>query len=414
MQIVVVDSTITTPPTGGAHTFVVELTCALVRRGEQVSLVTQPGPERSLVSAMREAGVEVREDIWRAVDLPEERAGRLASWVNGRGADVYLVSVSPDAGWLALPLLDARTATVAVVHSDGPAFYEPLRHYQSFIDCAVGVSRETLRKIVSYCGVEAGRARQIPYGVASITREESEARADATARGRAPLRAGYVGRLVQSQKRVLDLVPLAAEMRRRGLDFELHLVGDGPERAPLEEGFRAAGVGGRVKFWGWLSSAEVKGRLRELDVLLLVSDVEGLPVAMLEAMGHGVVPVVTRLDSGNAELVREGVNGFLEGVGDFAAFAERLLALERDRGRLAEMGRAAWETGRDYSVERMTERYAAAFAESAGAAPARRGSGPGKFPVMRSCVSRYPFWLRKLKRRVLVSAGRAGYEAVKT
>jgi len=112
--------------------------------------------------------------------------------------------------------------------------------------------------------------------------------------------------------------------------------------------------------------------------------------------------------------VREGVNGFLEGVGDFAAFAERLLTLEGDRGRLAAMSRAAWETGQDYSVERMTERYAAAFAESAGAAPARRGAGPGKFPVMRSCVSRYPFWLRKLKRRVLVAAGRAGYEAVKT
>lgn len=406
MHIVVVDSTITTPPTGGAHTFVVELTCALVRRGERVSLVTQPGPERSLVNAMRDAGVEIHEEIWRAVDLPEERARRLASWVNGQGADAYIVSVSPDAGWLALPLLDARTATVAVVHSDGPAFYEPLRHYQSFIDCAVGVSRETVRKIVSYCGVEAGRARQIPYGVGSITRAEMEARAEATARGRAPLRAVYVGRLVHSQKRVLDLVPLAAEMHRRGLNFELHLVGDGPERAALEEGFRAAGVDGQVKFWGWLSSAEVKGRLRELDVLLLVSDVEGLPLAMLEAMGHGVVPVVTRIDSGNAELVREGVNGFLEEVGDFAAFTERLLTLEADRERLAAMSRAAWETGQDYSVERMTERYAAVFAESAGAAPARRGNG---FPVMRSCVSRYPFWLRKIKRRVLVAAGREGY-----
>jgi glycosyltransferase involved in cell wall biosynthesis len=407
MQIVVVDSTITTPPTGGAHTFVVELTCALARRGERVSLVTEPGPERSLVRGMREGGVEIREDVWRAVDLPEERAARLAAWVNGRGADAYVVSVSPDAGWLALPLLGARTATVSVAHSDGPAFYEPLRHYQSFVDCAVGVSRETVRKIVSYCGVPWERARQIPYGVSSITREELEARAAATARSRAPLRAGYVGRLVNSQKRVLDLVPLAAEMSRRGLDFELHLVGDGPERAPLEEGFRAAGVGGRVKFWGWMSSAEVKGRLRELDVLLLVSDVEGLPVAMLEAMGHGVVPVVTRLDSGNAELVREGVNGFLAGVGDFAAFAEHLLALGADRRRLAAMSRAAWETGQDYTVGRMVERYLEVFAESAGAAPGRRGDGG--FPVMRSCVSRYPFWLRRIKRRVLVAAGRGGY-----
>jgi glycosyltransferase involved in cell wall biosynthesis len=411
MRIDIVDTTITTPPTGGAHTFLVELCSALAARGESVSLVTHPGPEQSLTSSLRAAGVEVRDNLWRAVDLPEQRAARLADWVNGRASDIYAVSVSPDAGWLALPLLGPRTGTVSVAHSDGPAFYEPVKHYQPFIDCAVGVSRETLRKLISYCGVPPERARQIPYGVGSLTRAEMEARLAASAHRRGPLRVGYVGRVVQSQKRVLDLIPLAAEMRRRDLKFELHVIGDGSERAPLEQGLREAGLDGHVKFWGWLSSAEVKRRLRELDVLVLLSDCEGLPVAMLEAMGHGAVPVVTRIESGNAELVHHGVNGFLERLGDFAAFTERFIALEQNRDGLAAMSRAAWETGQGYTVERMSERYVEAFAEITGMnrPRARRTPGGRGYPVMPSCVSRYPFWLRRAKRLLQVAAGRAGY-----
>jgi glycosyltransferase involved in cell wall biosynthesis len=408
MHVVVVDSTITTPPTGGAHTFLVELCAALAGRGHRVALVTEPGPERALTDSVRGSGVEVVEDVWRAVHLPEERAARLAAWVNGRGADVYLVSVSPDAGWLALPLLDARVGTVSVAHGDSPAFYEPVRHYRDFVDCAVGVSRETLRKIVSRCGVPPERARQIPYGVASLSPEEMEARVSAGSAG--PLRVGYVGRIVSHEKRVLGLAPLAEEMRRRGFAFELHVVGDGPERPALEEGFRARGVEGHVKLWGWLSPAEVKARLRELDALVLLSDHEGLPVAMLEAMGHGVVPVVTRIDSGNVELVREGENGLLAEVDDFAGFAGLFGGLARDRARLASMSRAAWETGRGYGVGRMLERYLEAFDAIKGGGPrAPRPDARGGYPLMPSTVSRYPVWVRKIKRRVLVAAGRGRY-----
>ncbi|MFZ0749425.1 MAG: glycosyltransferase family 4 protein [Pyrinomonadaceae bacterium] len=408
MHIVVVDSTITTPPTGGAHTFLVELCTALVGRGHRVTLVTEPGPDQSLTNTMQMACVEVIDAMWRSVDLPEERAARLAAWVNGNRADVYVVSVSPDAGWLAVPLLESRVGTVSVTHSDGPTFYEPLKHYSDFVDCAVGVSQETARKIVSYCGVPTARAHHIPYGVGSLTPAEAEARIRNAASRVDPLRVAYVGRLVQSQKRVLDLVPLAEEMRRRGVKFELHVIGEGPERRQLEKGFAAAGLNSQVTFWGWLRSNDVKRRLQELDVLVLLSELEGLPVAMLEAMGHGVVPVVTRIESGAAELVSEGVNGFLVNVGDFATFADRFAELERDRARLATMSQAAWETSRAYTVERMVERYLELFNEIRSGDSTRPRVASG-YPVMRSCVSPYPFWLRKIKRRVLVATGRGHY-----
>jgi glycosyltransferase involved in cell wall biosynthesis len=408
MRIIIIDTTLTTPPTGGAQTFLVELGGALVERGWTVSVVTQPGPVEEIVASLRRAGVEVREDIWAASDLPEERAGRLAAWANAQRPDVYLVSISPDAGWLALPQLDAHIATVTVAHNDVSAFYEPLRHYHPFVDCAVGVSEDIHRKIVERCHVPAERARRIAYGVHTLTPGEVEARCAVSADGDAPLRVGYVGRIVQEQKRVFDFPPLVEELKRRGVSFEFELIGDGSERAALEEEFRKSGLWGDVKFRGWLASAEVKRRLSELDVFLLLSDYEGLPVALLEAMAHAVVPVVTEIESGNVEVVRDGESGFVVRVGDVRGAAERLAFLAGDRAALGRMRRAAWERSLQFSVQRMVENYVACFEHvtSAGFSREHRLGAARPFPVMQSCRSRYPFWIRKIKARVLTSNSR--------
>ncbi len=110
MHVVFVDTTLTTPPTGGAQTFLVILCRGLVERGWKVSVVTEPGPERSIVEALLGVGAETVEHLWHYCHLPEERAERLADWVNQHSPALYVVSISPDVGWLALPLLDSNIA----------------------------------------------------------------------------------------------------------------------------------------------------------------------------------------------------------------------------------------------------------------------------------------------------------------
>ena len=403
MRSVFVDATLTTPPFGGATTFLAELCCALASQGEQVTVVAQPGSDDSIVQRLRASGVDVRLDLWRPTHLPEERAKRLAAWVNHEKADVYVISISPDAGWLALPLLAHSVATMAVVHADGPAFYSPLRHYAQFIDCAVGVSKSIHDRIIDECSIPASRGRHIPYGVPLLSLAELRERL-----AREPdekFRVAYLGRLVQGHKRVLDLIPLAAELKRRELQFELNLIGDGEERGALEAGFAAGNVGLEVKFWGWLNPEQVRKRLKELDAVVLLSDSEGLPLALLESMGHGVVPIVTRIKSGLTEVVREGDNGFLVEVGDIPAFVDRVALLARDRKRLSQMQLQAWETSQDFSLDKMVATYEETFKQLAAA----KQSAPAhaidrSYPVMASCRSRYPFWLRKLK-RYAVAAG---------
>ncbi len=402
MHVCIVDTTLTTPPTGGAQTFLVELCQALVRMYWQVSVITQPGPDAAIVGSLRKSGTTVLDDIWRRSDLPEERGLSLAKWVNSQKPDVYVVSISPDVGWLALPLLAPSIPTISIAHNDVGAFYEPVAHYAPLLDCAVGVSQETARRLSEDSGIAAERVRQIPYGIHSLTPAEAGRRFAADRKPGAPLRIGYVGRMVEEQKRVTDFLGLAGELRRLAVPFELHFIGDGDERPGLEAAFTQNGFGQEVKFWGWLSQDQVREKLAELEVFALLSDYEGLPVALLEAMGHALAPVVTRIPSGNEQLIREGENGLLFPVGNMVAAAHHLSRLATDPPLLRGLRRSAWETAREYSVARMAQRYQDLFKEISQPSFPRthRLNAPQPYPLLPACRSRYPTWLRKIKYRL--------------
>lgn len=395
MRIAVIDTTLMRSPTGGGQTFLGHLTTALGSSGHQIDVISEEGPETMIAERIRAAGARIHTDVWPRRTIPEDRASRLAARVQGLGVDAFVVSISPDAGWLALPLLHSDIVTAAIVHNDSPAFYRPMAHYAAFVDRAVGVSMETHRHIVTTCNVPAGRARHIPYGVPRLSLERAATRWNTPREG--PLRIGYVGRVVTGQKRVQDIPLLLRELDDRGVDFQLDVVGGGDASAWLQEEVARGRSRGRVRFWGWLPSAAVTERLLELDVLVMLSDVEGLPLALLEAMAHAVLPVVTQTRSGNPEVISDGQNGYLMPIGDVRAFADRLQALARDSATLRRLREAAWTTSEHYSVERMARAWLSCLNRDRLRAP----RPPGPFPIMLSCQSIYPRWLRRLKWRVV-------------
>jgi glycosyltransferase involved in cell wall biosynthesis len=115
---------------------------------------------------------------------------------------------------------------------------------------------------------------------------------------------------------------------------ELDLVGPGALRGELEALARALGLGDRVRFHGALPEPHVAALLGRADLFVLASVVErsgfmeGIPVALMEALAAGVPVVATRL-SGVPELVRDGDTGLLAEPGDAASLRA---ALERAIG----------------------------------------------------------------------------------
>lgn len=149
--------------------------------------------------------------------------------------------------------------------------------------------------------------------------------------------------------------------------ISVDLVGEGSRRAELEAYAASLGLGGRVRFLGAQDEDAVAALLATADVFVLPSIVaadgqmEGIPVALMEALAAGVPTVATNL-SGIPELVEDGVTGLLAEPGDAADLAAALagtLAEPDAVRRRAVAGRERVE--REYDVRRSADALAARF-----------------------------------------------------
>ena len=155
-------------------------------------------------------------------------------------------------------------------------------------------------------------------------------------------------------KRPADCVRVLAKVVA-DVDAELWMVGDGPERGPVERLAHELGVKPRVRFMG--KQDHVERLLPQTDVLLLPSEHEAFGLAALEAMACGVVPVATRT-GGVGELIAHGQDGYLEAVGDVDAMAARVRELFADPVRRGAMAAAARRTAQArFSTELIIPSY---------------------------------------------------------
>lgn len=165
--------------------------------------------------------------------------------------------------------------------------------------------------------------------------------------GAGPRRADllFVGRLAPVKCADIFLRAVAIAARERP-DLTAAVVGDGPLRPALERLAQDLRIADRVAFAG--QEKDVAAWLRGARVLVLTSESEGLPLSVMEALTCGVPAVVA--DVGElADLVADGVNGFLVGSRDPAAFAARALeALEPARN--AALSRAARRSARGHDI----------------------------------------------------------------
>ncbi|MCL3837899.1 glycosyltransferase family 4 protein [Aeromicrobium sp. zg-Y1362] len=227
----------------------------------------------------------------------------------------------------------------------------PMRRVQGWVvrgSAAVTVMNEEMARIVTDLG--ATDVRVLPMG-ADLGAFRHHAARD---RGQEPeLCLLFVGRMVEKK----GLAVLLDALARTGPAVRLTVVGDGPLRAELEQ--RAPDG---VVFAGQLGRSGLAAAYARADVVVAPSveaasgDKDGLPVAMLEAMGSGCAVIASDLPGLN-EAVVDGVSGLLTPSGDPAALAAAIDKLDQDRDLLRRLAHAAAERAENYSIEATGDRY---------------------------------------------------------
>ena len=160
-------------------------------------------------------------------------------------------------------------------------------------------------------------------------------------------RVACIGRL-DAEKGHRILIDAAQILKRRNVEVELVLLGDGPERAALEELIAADDLAEQVRIMGWVDGESVRRVIASSRAVVLPSFAESLPVVLMEALALGR-PVIATRTGGVAELVEPGVNGWLVDAGSAEQLAGALGdALSLSEELLAELGRA----GRRIVLER--------------------------------------------------------------
>ena len=325
--------------------------------------------------ALERAGIPVTRITIQGAHT-EAAVSAMLSAVAADPPDVFVPNCSAEAHVAARFLRDAGVVTLTVMHSDDPYYHDLFGLFVAGrpewrVSAVVSVS-EALREMAT--------ARQpdrpvpllhAPYGVPTPS---------AVAGWRPDrFRAIYVGRLVEYQKRVARTTAhfvAAAQVVPR---FEAVLYGDGGAQGDVARIIASAACDDRVRLGGTLHHGAIQATMAGAQVFVLLSDFEGLSIALMEAMATGLVPIVSRTRSGATDLVRHGETGFIIDADDREAFILICRRLSEDRALWESLSRAARATVAEHGYT--SAGCAARWADFLhGLVPAERQASPLSIP----------------------------------
>ena len=324
-----------------------------------------------MIPRLREQGIDARVDLlcsgnktganaewYRAQKVPlrwsrwqndtQQSVRQCLRWLREYLPHIYVPSCILPAYFAAAEAKRCGARTIGILHSDDPFYWGIVDEFvhgseQWRLNELVTVS-SFLQDAVQSNARSTISVHKIPYGVAM-----PELRA---AQGTEKLRIVYTGRLVEEQKRISDLARAFCCIARQHANLEAWIVGAGKAEANVKSIIRAAGMEERVILKGRVDPARIHETLAECQIFVLLSDYEGVPVSLMEAMAVGLVPICLKTRSGVDEVISHMNNGII--VTDREnSFTDAVSYLVGDREALSKLSTAARRTILDrYSEER--------------------------------------------------------------
>jgi glycosyltransferase involved in cell wall biosynthesis len=123
-------------------------------------------------------------------------------------------------------------------------------------------------------------------------------------------------------------VEVAAQILPKHPDWKWIICGEGPERNRLETMLAKAGLQEQMKLLGLVT--DMDSMYAQAAILVMTSEMEGLPMVLLEGKAHGLPLVAFDIMTGPSDIIDDGINGYLTEPFDTDAMAQKLETLMTD------------------------------------------------------------------------------------
>lgn len=325
---------------GGVETILHDLCRELPARGWEPLLALGKGSRFNDVEAYSRAHPDLPTvEIDGTKGTRPGRLEALTKLVEDRQPDIVISARIFDVYEAVANLKQRRRAPrlATMVRAYEPHYLFDARLYKDNIDLCVVDGNLLAAACLNWCALNPDRVVSIPGGIRPP---------GVPVTPRTPgniLRIGYVGRLAESDKRVLDIVPFVQRLGEIGIAYTLSIVGEGPEESQLRERLKPQVMNGSVSFFDWKDNDELYENVySQLDCFINFSASEGVTISGREAMVNGVVPVMSRFIG----LKTEGqyvhdLNSLTFPVGDVEAAAANVERLTSEQGLLSRLSENA-------------------------------------------------------------------------
>ena len=344
-----------------------------------VSSLGVGGMERMLLqlaSAQQSAGHQVAILALRGGPLQHEAATRsLRTHVLGGGRFARVVSASrvflaaqPDIvhvhnptslHYAVLSKMTPRASIIVTLHGDQDTHARLGSNFEwRLTSSAVVVSNAALTTLrLSRC---AGPLTVIHNGIesTSIAASGTKARLE-----NHDVLVGVMVARIDGRKGHGTLIRGLHDLKNSGINIRVLVIGDGAERGKVEQHARALALNEKhIQFLGRRS--DIDDLLSAADFFVLPSDIEGLPMAILEAMAHGL-PIVASNVGGIPEIIDDEREGLLFPAGDATALALAIRRLASDPFLRRRLGDAARQrVSAQFSLNAMVRKYDDVYADA--------------------------------------------------
>lgn len=170
----------------------------------------------------------------------------------------------------------------------------------------------------------------------------------------------FAGRLHRADKRVDRILQIWHEVEKQGTSWKLRIIGDGPDKERILHIAKQLQLK-QCTFEGY--HKDISSFLKRAKVIVLTSNIEGIPMSLIEAMQAGVIPVVYNCSPGLERLIDNHINGILVPCFDSKTFTNELYHLMNSPELINQYSNAAMEKVNEFDIKIIGEKWIQLFNE---------------------------------------------------